>query len=209
MEIPKTIPGGEKDVLPIASFDESYTGIPPWDIGKPQPALMALIESGEVSGTVLDAGCGTGELSLALAARGFNVVGIDASPRAIEKAKTKAAEQNSSAYFQVADALNLTALGRRFDTIFDSGLFHCFSDANRARYVSSLETISHSGTKLLLMCFSEAETRPGPRRVTQAEIRAAFELNWNINYIRAERFESLMHDGGAAAWLASLTLKTN
>jgi SAM-dependent methyltransferase len=59
---------------------------PPWSIGRPQPELAALIDAGKVRGDVLDAGCGEAELSLALAARGFTVVGLDGSASAIAAA---------------------------------------------------------------------------------------------------------------------------
>ena len=54
-----------------------FEGPPPWNIGEPQPELAALIAAGKVRSDVLDAGCGVAELSLALAADGYTVVGID------------------------------------------------------------------------------------------------------------------------------------
>ncbi len=42
------------------SFDSAYAGKPPWDIDRPQPELVRLAEAGEIRGTVLDVGCGTG-----------------------------------------------------------------------------------------------------------------------------------------------------
>lgn len=37
-------------------FDALYAGTPPWDIGRPQPAFLALAEAGQVRGRVLDVG---------------------------------------------------------------------------------------------------------------------------------------------------------
>src|SRR5215472_6300230 len=51
-------------------FCSSYAGSPPWDIGKPQPAFQAAAD--KVVGSVLDAGCGTGEHALYFAAPGRN-----------------------------------------------------------------------------------------------------------------------------------------
>jgi hypothetical protein len=42
-------------------FDLLYEQRPPWEIGRPQPALLALAEAGAIHGRVLDMGCGTGE----------------------------------------------------------------------------------------------------------------------------------------------------
>ena len=66
---------------------------PPWSIGRPQPELAVLIDQGKVRSDVLDAGRGNAALSLALAARGYTVVGLDASATAIEAAAMAAAEQ--------------------------------------------------------------------------------------------------------------------
>jgi len=60
-------------------FNSAYKGIPPWDIGRPQKEIIRLAEDGEINGTVLDAGCGTGENALYLANLGFEVWGVDAA----------------------------------------------------------------------------------------------------------------------------------
>jgi|SRR3954468_18346756 hypothetical protein len=44
--------------------DDLYASPPPWDIGRPQPAFLALVDEGHVTGRVLDAGCGTGQHTL-------------------------------------------------------------------------------------------------------------------------------------------------
>lgn len=59
----------------------------PWVIGKPQPLIIALTEAGEVTGSVLDASCGTGDNAIYLASQGFAVTGIDGSASAIATAR--------------------------------------------------------------------------------------------------------------------------
>jgi 2-polyprenyl-3-methyl-5-hydroxy-6-metoxy-1,4-benzoquinol methylase len=71
-------------------FDAAYREMPPWDVGKPQPAMLALLDEFPPAGPVLDVGCGTGELALALAERGLQVLGVDLAAAAIEKARAKA-----------------------------------------------------------------------------------------------------------------------
>ncbi len=51
-------------VMPHGPLKDLYTTPPPWDIGRPQPAFVALAEAGAIRGRVLDVGCGTGELVL-------------------------------------------------------------------------------------------------------------------------------------------------
>ena len=80
-------------------FNSAYKGIPPWDIGRPQKEIIRLAEDGEISGRVLEAGCGTGENALYLASLGFEVLGVDAAPSARKKAKKKAKERKISVNF--------------------------------------------------------------------------------------------------------------
>ena len=191
------------------SWDSVYEAgsHPPWDIGRPQPAFVRLADGGLLGGRVLDAGCGSGEHALLAAARGADVVGVDISQRAIERARHKAAERGLAARFEVGDALSLDGLGLTFDTVIDSGLFHVFDDAGRARYVASLASVVRSGGTCYLMCFSERQPGAmGPRRVRQEELRAAFSEGWDVTAIVADAFELNPGLGtpAAQAWLATI-----
>jgi cyclopropane fatty-acyl-phospholipid synthase-like methyltransferase len=186
-------------------FDQAYEGVAPWDTGTPQPEIVALEESGEIESAVLDVGCGTGETALYLAARGHEVMGVDAAPRAIERAQAKAQERGIPAVFFVHDVLDLPSLGGAFDTVIDTGLFHTLSDENRPRYVRSLAAILRPGGRYFMLAFSELEPPGyGPRRVTQAEIRAAFADGWRIRWIRPAAFDSRIRRAGPRAWLSSI-----
>ena len=186
------------------SFEPSYQGTPPWDIGRPQPAMVRLAETGQIKGRVLDVGCGTGENALFLAERGFTVVGIDGAPTAIKKARAKAKQRRLDASFEVADALNLASPEQPYDTVIDSGLFHVFADGDRVSFVKSLGRVARSGGTYFLMCFSDRQPGEwGPRRVTQAEIQASFQDGWRVNSIEPSAFETNI--GDAQAWLASIS----
>jgi SAM-dependent methyltransferase len=196
----------------INDWDSSYSGDerPPWDIGRPQPAFVRLAESGAFTGRVLDAGCGTGEHSLLAAAAGAEVTGLDLSALAIAQAKEKAAARGLTVRFEVGDATNLGRLGATFTASIDSGLFHVFNDDDRAKYVASLASVMESGGTCHLMCFSENQPGNfGPRRVTQAELRAAFSDGWTVTDIVPSVFDINHRDefGGstAQAWLATIT----
>ena len=186
------------------SFESAYAGTPPWDIGRPQPAIIRLAETGQITGWVLDVGCGTGENLLYLAERGFVAMGIDGAPTAIKKARAKAKRRGLNAQFEVADALNLSIPTRQFDTVIDSGLFHVFSDEDRARFRDSLGRVIRLGGVYFLMCFSDQQPGDwGPRRVTQAEIRSTFSDGWRVDDIQPSAFETNV--GPAYAWLASIS----
>ena len=201
--------GRKQDAEMAAYFNDAYRGTPPWDIGRPQPEFVSLANEGLIRGSVLDAGCGTGEHAILFAGLGLKTLGIDASPLAIEKAKRKASERGSSAAFAVGDALRLADLKRKFDTITDSGLFHVFSDRERALFAESIGSAMNSGGTYFMMCFSDKEPGGwgGPRRVSRGEIRATFSDGWKVNWIREARFETLLHGDGGRAWLSSITRK--
>jgi len=190
---------------PEGGFDQGYAGVPPWDIERPQPAFVELAKSGEIRGSVLDVGCGTGENALYLAGLDYEVCGVDTAQAAIQKARSKSVQRGVRVNFRLVDALELPCLGQTFDTVIDSGLFHVFSDEERIRFRESLAAVLVPGGTYFMLCFSERETREGPRRVTQAEIRSTFGDRWNVNWIREARFETHIHEGGARAWLASIT----
>jgi cyclopropane fatty-acyl-phospholipid synthase-like methyltransferase len=186
-------------------FNAAYRGTPPWDIGHPQKEFVDLVRRGEITGSVLDIGCGTGEHALFFAAEGHEVWGIDSAPLAIQKAQEKAAARGLPVHFLILSALNLARLNRTFDTVTDSGLFHTLSDEDRPVFVDNLAAVLSPGGNYFMLCFSDQEPGGyGPRRVTQQEIRDCFRDGWSIHYIRAAVFESRSRAEGPRAWLSSI-----
>jgi SAM-dependent methyltransferase len=159
------------------------------------------------AGAVLDAGCGTGENALHIAASGLPVLGVDVAETAIASATRKADERGIEAEFAVADAFELERLGRRFETVFDCGLLHSFDGEERARYVASVASVTEHGGTLYVLCFSDVGPETGPHPVSEAELRAAFApgTGWDIAEIEPARIETRFHDHGASGWLARLT----
>lgn len=189
-------------------WDASYhDGPAPWDIGRPQPAIVRMASEGGFAGPVLDAGCGTGENTLYIASLGLPVLGIDVAETALAMARRKARERGiDNAEFAAADAFHLERLGRRFQTVLDCGLFHTFDEKERPGYVASLASVTqHDGT-LYLLCFSDQGPETGPHPVSQEELRTAFHpgTGWNVAAIKPERIETRFHDNGAPAWLATI-----
>jgi len=193
-------------------FEQMYQGQAPWDTGRPQPAIIKLAKAGQIRGSVLDVGCGTGENLLYLAARGHEAWGIDFVPVAIERAKAKAAQRGTNAHFIVGNALELKKLGRRFETVIDCGLFHTFTDEERPVFVMGLGDVLGHGGLLYILCFSDEEPgTDGPRRISQQEIRDSFDDGWTVQRIEPTYFESIprpdgpkFSPGGPKAWLATL-----
>jgi 2-polyprenyl-3-methyl-5-hydroxy-6-metoxy-1,4-benzoquinol methylase len=93
------------DLPDKSTFASLYSGQAPWDIGRPQKAFLDV--AAQITGNVLDAGCGTGDNALFFAERGCAVTGIDFLEEPIRRAKRKAAERGLSVTFLVKDATTL------------------------------------------------------------------------------------------------------
>lgn len=188
---------------PMPQFDQVYAGQAlgegvehiPWNIGEPQPPIAALIEAGDVHGEVLDAGCGVGETSLFLAARGFRTVGVDASTHAIDQASRAARARQLPPQFQVADVTELHGFDARFDTIIDSTLFHSLPVEDRPAYVSSLACAAAPGAVWHALVFSRAAPFPagvGPNTVDEDELRDAVGTHWLVDRVSPARITAIM-----------------
>src|SRR5436190_12210892 len=110
------------------SWDEAYQqNAAPWDIGRPQPAIVRIAEWGGLIEPVLDSGCGSGEHALLAASMGLEVKGVDISQTAVEHARAKARQRGLSAEFIVGDVMALDEIDRLeppFRTVIDTGCFH-------------------------------------------------------------------------------------
>jgi len=199
------------------AWDTAYAegGRPTWDIGGPQPAVVRLVESGAFGprgSTILDAGCGTGEHALLLAALGHRVVGLDVAWEAIQRARAKAIEREvtPAPVFVVGDALTAPADGAMgpFDVVLDVGLYHSLGDDDGPRYAAGLAAATRVGGRAFILCWSDRNPFGfGPRRVTRRELRSTFRAatGWRVDTIETEELASRVPGRVVHAWLARLT----
>jgi len=177
---------------PADRFRDAYENQPAWEIGRLQPALAAVAD--RIQGSILDAGCGTGDCALFFAERGHEVHGVDIVAEVIALARTKAADRGLQAQFLVLDATNLDQLPRSFDNVIDSGLFHVLSDLDRTRYIAAIQHVLRPGGRLWLLCWSDQEPpKPGPRRISRRELQEAFAAGWTIESLEEVRMEAAAH----------------
>ena len=193
------------------SWDDAYQqNAAPWDIGRPQPAIVRIAEWGGLIEPVLDSGCGSGEHALLAASMGLEVKGVDVAGTAIERARGKARQRGLSAEFIVGDVLALDRIERLdppFRTVLDVGCFHTFANADRPLYAASLASVTDTGALLHLLCFSEQTPgTDGPRRVTEGEITATFSRDWVVDSIEPDSFavSNLWSGPTPSAWLARI-----
>ncbi|MES3636401.1 class I SAM-dependent methyltransferase [Mycobacterium intracellulare] len=175
---------------PRMDWDSAYqqNTPPPWSIGAPQPELAALIEQGKVRSEVLDAGCGHAALSLALAAQGYQVVGLDASETAVVAARAAAAVRGlDSAAFAQADITDFDGYDGRFNTVMDSGLLHALPVDRRQEYVRCIHRAAAPGAGLFILAFAKeafgADTA-GPNGFAAEELRDTVATLWTVDDVR-------------------------
>jgi SAM-dependent methyltransferase len=199
-------------------FRQAYESdtAPPWDIGRPQPALVDAERRGWVRGAVLDAGCGTGEHALFFAAAGHDVVGVDVAPAAIARAVAKANERGlpNPPRFVVADILAQPDAfdDATYDTIVDMGFFHTLDDEERSTWRSLLARLLAPGGGYVMLCFSDLVPGScGPRRISEADIRETFAASEGFAVTDLERTELQTNRGGTGdavqAWLTRIERK--
>ena len=176
-------------------FDDVYQDVPPWDIGGPQPALVELVRRFPPDGPILDVGCGSGDLAIALAEEGHDVLGIDFVPHAIEHALKKTAGLPSAVRerleFRVADALHPSRFRGSVSAVVDSGFFHLFDPDEGDRFVTELARTLSPGGRYYLLAFAVAFPIPrSPRGVTLDEVRERFvpAKGWRILECRSAEF---------------------
>ncbi len=157
--------------------EASYApGSPGWNIGELQPEIAELERQGLFRSPVLDSGCGVGETTLSLAAKGYETVGLDLSAAAIDLAKQTARERNLTAQFAVADLTRTTGYENFFNTIIDGLVFHCLPDELRHPYMNSMTSALKPGGTFVALVFA-VEAFPtdidfGPNPFTERELRA-------------------------------------
>ncbi|GAA1966080.1 class I SAM-dependent methyltransferase [Amycolatopsis minnesotensis] len=194
-------------------FEEIYQGnteigeTMPWDIGEPQPLLVALEAAGGVGGDILDIGCGLGNNAIFLASRGHRVTGVDGSETALATARQRAETAGQAVDFAVGDATRLDGFENRFDTVVDSALFHCLSAEDRPGYAAAVHRAAKPGARLQMFCFSDSlpDSLPVPAQLTEKELRDTFAEGWTITRLERAEYTSSMTPETAARLVGTMT----
>lgn len=188
-------------------LDALYAGSPPWEIGRPQPVIVALARAGVVRGRVLDVGCGTGEHVLLCARLGLDATGVDLADTALRAARRKAADRGLVARFLRHDVHRLAELGEgAFDTVLDCLVFHAVPTTVRATYLDGVRSVLVPGGRLVMLCYSEQEPDDRiPHRLGRPEIVDALSEGWRVETVDPATAATAVDPPQVTAWLAVAT----
>lgn len=187
--------GSQPSGFPRIDFDALYRGespaegmpavtTPPWDTKAPKETVVGWQTAGLVHGDVLDIGCGLGDNAVYLAQHGFKVTGLDISPTALITAERRAKDAGVTVVFAVADATTLDGYTDAFDTVIDSGMFHCLDEDGKRSYARAVHRATRDGATLLMSCFCDANP-PDPERprpvVSEQTLRDVLDgAGWDV-----------------------------
>lgn len=132
-----------------------------WDDATTTAANIALLqEIGEAgwfpsSGSMLEIGCGAGNLTNWFAQQGWRANGIDIAPTAIQWARDRATQEGADIDFKVGDARTLAPfVDQRFDLVLDGHCLHCIIGADRAQFLHSARRVLSDSGRLIIMTMS-------------------------------------------------------
>ena len=166
-------------------------GVTPWEQVAKLPhvterisALFARQEAGREPpyGPVLDLGCGSGIWSVELAARGWQVTGIDFVPKALRRARERARDAGVELRLIEGDVTKLgsTGVGSGFPFLMDFGLFHDeLTDEQRAAMGREVSAVAAPGATLLMLAWAPGRRGPLPRGASRSDIEAAYPA-WKV-----------------------------
>lgn len=170
-------------------FERFYqSGDAPWDTDQPQPALVKLVESGEIRGPVLDVGCGTGTNASYLAQAGLEVVGVDFAKSAIEVARRRRTFSPNPVRWILGDVRDVQAPSSGFASVLDIGVLHTLPESERKGYVDHLRALLAPCGRAFVMCFHEAAPEEFGNRLTREALRWLFGQGWKFDTLNSTYF---------------------
>lgn len=188
-------------------FDAAYERGAPWDIGCIQPSFAELLATQKLAGPVLEVGCGTGDLALAVAQQ-QPVLAVDLSALAIDCARAKAQAQAHGrpldVEFQVRSALDLDENRGPFGTIVDCGFLHALSSEDRAAFAGRISRLTGPGARYVVLGFATRLPLPNaPAALSVDLLRGLLEPSWSLEWARPTRFVTRWAEEGVPALMCS------
>jgi ubiquinone/menaquinone biosynthesis C-methylase UbiE len=160
------------------------------------PARRALVSQADLEPghRVLEVGCGTGTLLLMIAEQhaGVSVIGLDPDPRALARARHKAAIASRSIRLDRGFADALPYADGSFDRVLSSFMFHHLADSEeRQQTLREIRRVLKPGGRLELLDFSTPDSN---RLGATGWLHAGHQLQDNTE----SRLRSLIASAGFA-----------
>jgi len=149
--------------------------------------------------SALEIGSGTGTNAIWMAERGFDVLGVDISPLAVERAHAELKGRALSCRFATLDFLAAPSSIGLFNFVFDRGCFHVFDDSGERQQFAArvAAALAPGGLWLSLIGSTEGPPREvGPPRRSAREVIVAIEPVVEIVELRSAEFR----DHSVNAW---------
>ncbi|WP_075024038.1 class I SAM-dependent methyltransferase [Actinomadura madurae] len=164
-------------------------GVTPWErYGEAAAESIAALldrEENERSrplGRALDLGCGRGQFTPELGRRGWEAVGVDYVPAAIEAAERKGGEGVS---YVVGDVTELSSAGLgMFDFFLDIGCFQGLDTGRQRAEGRGVSELANPDATLLMLAFGPTRLRSRIGGVSRAEVEAALP-EWELLDVQA------------------------
>ena len=197
--------------MPRPPWNESYaSGQLPWDTGQPDPLLTEFVTSGGVlPSRTLEIGAGTGTNAIWMAEHGFDVLGVDVSPLAVERAHAKTEGRALRCRFATSDFLAAPPPDGPFQFVFDRGCFHVFDEPDeRQQFAAQVAAaLAPGGLWLSLIGSSEGPARYGrsqKSKITSCDFGYRFGYRHQFALISAS-YAKLQMGMGLVSSLITLT----
>jgi ubiquinone/menaquinone biosynthesis C-methylase UbiE len=147
-----------------------------WEYEVPSQELVAIVAAQVPAGrgTVLDVGCGAGREAVFLAQCGYDVIGIDISPKAIEIARQRAWDAGVEADFRVGSFFELPVEEQSIDFVNDRGALHLVREEQRPEFADEIFRVLKPGGRMLLRGASPKETEEQFTPITEESVDRHF-----------------------------------
>ena len=166
-----------------------WAGLKPWEEMAVLPIagqIASLFEREESErqppyGSALDLGCGSGIWTAKLAARGWQVTGIDIVGKALRAAGRRIRDAGVEARLIQGDltALRSAGIDPGFEFVLDLGAIHGLTEPQRRAAGREVSAVTAAGATMVILAWVPGSRGPLPRGMSRDDVRAAF-AEWKI-----------------------------
>jgi methyl halide transferase len=136
-----------------------------WDLGCPAPPFIDLLASAQAPkpGRIAVLGCGSGQDAMLFSEEGFEAIGFDFAPSAIERASTIAKARELTAQFLQRNIFELEAeFLDDFDYVLEHTCFCAIDPTLRSQYVQVVKNLLRPNGQLIALFYTHRKLDEPP-----------------------------------------------